>query len=71
MFIQMRIRDNLEAISDQTMLGYAIKLQLFNKFPLGDIIATIKKAYQEYPSDVLHVVGEDTIRLINNLHCKN
>lgn len=71
MFQQMKLRDKLEQVSDQSILGYTILLALQNGKPLGIILTTIMDAYHDNPNVVSDIVGVDTMKMIKELDSKN
>ena len=62
-FAAMKIADKLRDIPPVTLYGTIIHWALNNK-PLSAVCKLIMDQYNEDPSDVLHVVGQETIDLI-------
>lgn len=71
MFQQMKLRDKLGQVSDQSILGYTILLALQNGKPFGIILTTIMDAYHDNPNSVSDIVGVDTMKMIKELDSKN
>lgn len=63
-FLYMRIHDQLQLVSDRSLVGMAIRLALYEKRPLSQILALIKDTYQDNPNATTEIVGEDTMKLI-------
>jgi hypothetical protein len=71
MLKQIDLRLRLESISDQSILGYAILMALREGKPLGNILTTILDAYEDNPNSVLCIIGDDTMKIIQELDAKN
>jgi hypothetical protein len=67
---KLRLSIELDAISDQSILGYCVRLALMNKQPLKQIADTILDQYNDSPSVVLDVVPQQTIDLIKQIYNK-
>jgi hypothetical protein len=63
-FQQMKIRDRLELVSDQSILGFSIRLALNSGKSNAMIFKTIADAYHDSPDVALDVVDQETIDLI-------
>lgn len=64
-FEAMKIRDRLKLVSDQSILGFSIRLALVNKHSNAVIFKTIADAYHDSPEVALDVVDQETIDLIH------
>ena len=69
-FAKFKLQDQLDTISDNTILGYCIRLARMNKRPLQEIAETIWSQYNDSPSVVLDVVPQETIDLIKVIYHK-
>jgi len=67
-FAQMKLQDELDAITDQSIMGLCIKAARMNKKPLHEIAATILCAYEDNPVATLNVVGDEAMRLIRSIY---
>lgn len=70
MFQQMKVRDKLMEISDQSILGYVILFSLSKGTPLWQILKTIMDAFKDNKDATLNVVGEETMGMIIQLLSK-
>ena len=67
---QMDIRLKLENISDNSLLGYSIRMALMNKKPNEVIFKTILDAYRDNPEGTLDVIPKPIIDSLRALyHC--
>lgn len=66
----LRIRDELELISDQSLFGFSIRNALNNKKPLREIVKMILDQYKATPEKVLDIVPQETITLIKEVYGK-
>jgi|SRR5580693_3291452 hypothetical protein len=64
-FLGMKIRDRLELVSDQSILGFSIRLALNSGKSNAVIFKTIADAYHDSPEVALDVVDQETIDLIH------
>ena len=69
-FAKMKLQDQLDAIDDRTILGFAISHARLNKRPLQEISETIWSQYQDSPAVVLWIVPQETIDLIKKIYYK-
>jgi hypothetical protein len=67
----LKIRDQLDLVSDQTILGYSIRYALITERPLHKVIEDILDAYADNQEAVLDIVGADTMKLIGEVYGKN
>ena len=67
-FAKMRLQDQLDAIPDNTFLGYSIRNARIEKRPLQEIAETILSQYNDAPGIVLDVVPQETINLIKQIY---
>lgn len=67
-FAKMKLQDQLDAIDDRTMLGFAISNARLNKRPLQLIAQTIMEQYHASPDVILSVVPQETIDLIKKIY---
>lgn len=63
----LRIRDQLELVSDKSILGFSIRLALDNNRPSGVIFKTILDAYEDCKEGTLDVVSQEIIDSIKSL----
>jgi hypothetical protein len=68
MFLQLRLRDKLEEVYPESLLGFAIHNALDNKVKLGDICEMVLSQYNDCPHVVLNVVPQDTIDLMAKIY---
>ena len=64
----LSIRDQLENVSDKTLLGFCIRLSLQRDKPTRIIFKTIMDAYADNESLVLDVIPQETINQIKQLY---
>lgn len=65
---QMKARDKLYEVSDQSILGFSIQVALKNKRPNREIFKTIMESYRDNSDAVLDLIGIDTINLIKSIY---
>jgi len=67
-FQLMKLQDQLDAISDQSIMGLCIKSAMMKKTPLRIIARTIIDSYHHNPTATINIVGDETISLIWSLY---
>lgn len=67
LFNQMQLREELEKVSDKTVIGFSIRNGLREKYQLSQLMGEILEAYHDNPDLMKQVVGEKALQLIFKL----